>query len=89
METYGQRLGLVFQIVDDILDEVGDEALLGKSIGKDADAGKQTFANIFGIEASRRIARERTDEAVEALARFGPCAQNLKALAQYLMQRDH
>lgn len=89
LETYGQRIGLVFQIVDDLLDETGDEGLVGKSLGKDADAGKQTFARIYGIEASRHIAREKTNEAVEALARFGPRSQSLKELAQYLLLRDH
>ncbi len=88
LETYGNRIGLVFQIVDDILDEVGDESVLGKSIGKDADSGKQTFARIYGIEASCRIARKMTEEAENALSIFGPRANGLKSLAQYLLMRD-
>jgi len=88
LSAYGEKLGLVFQIVDDILDEVGDEKTLGKSVGKDADAGKQTFARIYGIEASRRIARDLTREAQDALRIFGTRASGLASLAQYLLTRD-
>ncbi len=88
LETYGSRMGLVFQIVDDILDEVGDEALIGKSVGKDADTGKQTFARIYGIEASRSIARRLTGEAEQALNVFGDRACALKRLAQNMLIRD-
>jgi geranylgeranyl diphosphate synthase type II len=88
LTAYGEKLGLVFQIVDDILDEVGDEKTLGKSVGKDADAGKQTFARIYGIEASKRIARDLTREAQDALRIFGPRASGLASLAQHLLTRD-
>jgi geranylgeranyl diphosphate synthase type II len=85
---YGDHLGLVFQIVDDILDEVGDENKLGKSIGKDKDAKKITFARLYGIDESRRIAKEKTDKAISALARFGARADRLKALATFMLDRD-
>lgn len=88
LEIYGDRLGLVFQIVDDILDEVGDAEKLGKSTGKDKDADKMTFARVYGIDASRNIAREKTAEAVTALERFGDRAVGLKSLAEYLLGRD-
>jgi geranylgeranyl diphosphate synthase type II len=88
LAAYGEKIGLVFQIVDDVLDEVGDERTLGKSIGKDADAGKQTFARIYGIEESRRIARALTADAENALRMFGPRAGSLISLAQYLLARD-
>ncbi len=88
LETYGSRLGLVFQIVDDILDEVGDETLLGKSVGKDANTGKQTFARVYGIEASRSIARRLTGEADQALNVLGERSRSLKQLAQFLLLRD-
>ena len=87
LEAYGERIGLVFQIVDDILDEVGDESLIGKSTGKDAGTGKQTFSSVYGIEASRRIAREKTAEAEDFLSVFGTRAINLKSLAKYLLLR--
>jgi geranylgeranyl diphosphate synthase type II len=88
LEAYGDRIGLVFQIVDDILDEVGDENLIGKSTGKDANTGKQTFSSVYGIEESRRIAREKTAEAEELLSVFGTRAIGLKSLAQCLLLRD-
>ena len=84
LETYGNRLGLVFQI----LDEVGDEALLGKSVGKDAHSGKQTFARAYGIEASRSIAKRLTNEAEQSVNIFGPRASALKSIARYMLMRD-
>ncbi len=88
LKTYGSCLGLVFQIVDDILDEEGDAGKLGKSTGKDKDSDKMTFARVYGIDASRRIAKEKTDEAVNALDRFGERALGLKALARAMLVRD-
>jgi geranylgeranyl diphosphate synthase type II len=88
LTTYGENIGLVFQIVDDILDEVGDAGLLGKSVGKDADTGKQTFARIYGIEESRRIAAKLTVEAEDVLCLFGTRSANLISLAEYLLNRD-
>ncbi len=88
LEAYGERIGLVFQIVDDILDEVGDESLLGKTPGKDAGSGKQTFSSAYGIETSMRIAQEKTAEAEELLSVFGSRADGLKSLARYLLMRN-
>lgn len=88
LETYGERIGLVFQIVDDILDEVGDEEKMGKTLGKDAKADKHTFASLYGIERSRELAREKTHEALAALECFGDKAEHLKELALYLKDRD-
>jgi len=86
--TYGKNLGLVFQIVDDILDEEGDEKKLGKSTGKDKDAEKMTFARVYGIRISKSIAEKKTDEAIAALERFGERAAGLKALAKYMLDRE-
>lgn len=88
LALYGGNLGFVFQIVDDILDEEGDADKLGKSTGKDRDVDKLTFARAYGVDASRRIAREKTDEAVAALARFGSRADDLAALARFMLTRD-
>jgi geranylgeranyl diphosphate synthase type II len=87
LETYGGCIGFVFQIVDDILDEVGIAEKLGKTPGKDAVSDKQTFARLYGIEGSKKIARKKTDEAVKSLWRFGPKANDLKAVAEYLLSR--
>lgn len=86
--AYGAHIGFVFQVVDDILDEVGNAETLGKSVGKDNDAGKLTFARAYGIDESRRIARERTEAAIAALSRFGERAKPLCEVAQMLVSRD-
>lgn len=88
LKKYGQCIGLVFQIIDDILDETGDKDKLGKTPGKDKDADKQTFLRLYGMEESKRIAKQKTDEAIEALSCFGERAESLKELAIYLLKRD-
>ncbi|MDO5142661.1 MAG: polyprenyl synthetase family protein [Eubacteriales bacterium] len=64
---YGEKLGLAFQIQDDILDIEGDAAALGKTVGKDARDEKSTFPALLGLEDCRALVRELTDEAVAAL----------------------
>ncbi|MDD5016933.1 MAG: polyprenyl synthetase family protein [Eubacteriales bacterium] len=88
LETYGSCICLTFQIVDDILDEMGDQTRIGKTPGKDAGADKLTFTSVYGIEKSKKIARRQTDMAVKALECFGQKAQTLSALATYLLSRD-
>ena len=67
VDEYGRHLGLAFQIVDDILDVEGDAKDLGKTAGKDAKAGKPTYPSMYGLDASRRLAAERHDDALAAL----------------------
>ncbi len=86
--TYGLELGKAFQIADDLLDVTGTAEKLGKAVAKDADAGKQTYPAAAGIEASRRAAREATDRAIAALSVFGPHADDLRALARFVIERD-
>jgi geranylgeranyl diphosphate synthase type II len=86
---YGSCLGLAFQIVDDILDVVGDEAKLGKPIGSDAGHAKATWPAVHGLEASRARAAELVAEALAAIESFGPEAEPLRALAHFVTQRDH
>ena len=69
--SYGQRMGLAFQIVDDILDVTADEKLLGKPVGSDAAEGKYTYVSAVGIEKARERASEITKQAKEYLAEFG------------------
>ena len=88
LDRYGRALGLAFQIVDDILDETGTSARLGKSAGKDRRAGKSTFPALLGLEASRRAAREQAEEAHAALAPLGPAADPLRRLADFVVARD-
>ncbi|MBI5832142.1 MAG: polyprenyl synthetase family protein [Armatimonadetes bacterium] len=85
---YGRGMGLAFQIVDDILDLVGDEAALGKPVGSDLDHEKATWPALFGIEASRAVAQELVEDALAALAEFGPEAEPLRMLARFVVERD-
>jgi len=86
---YAFRIGLVFQIVDDILDVTSTVQQLGKPIGSDADQKKTTFVTLYGIEQSQKIARALTDEACGALRPlFGEQAWFLEAIAENLLCRD-
>jgi geranylgeranyl diphosphate synthase type II len=88
LSSFGDKLGLAFQIVDDLLDLNGNSQSLGKRTGKDAGLGKLTFPGLMGIEPSRAFARRQIDEAQAALASFGERAQPLSALAHFVLQRD-
>ena len=85
----GRELGLAFQIVDDILDATSDSATLGKTVGKDARAGKATYVSVHGLEAARRIARERSEAAVAAFRRLPGDTSFLAGLALDLAARSH
>lgn len=85
---YGRCAGLAFQIVDDILDVEGDPAQLGKAAQADARKKKATYPSLFGLEESRRRARELVDEAINSLAQFGAKADPLRLVARYMIQRD-
>ncbi|MBZ2171514.1 polyprenyl synthetase family protein [Nitratidesulfovibrio sp. SRB-5] len=85
---YGAHIGAAFQIVDDILDEVGDEAEIGKPVGSDAEQGKTTYPSLLGVERSRALAHERADAAIERLSPYtGPDADFLRSLASYIVDR--
>ena len=84
---YAERIGLAFQIQDDILDVVGDEATLGKPVGSDAKSEKNTFVTLKGLDACRVLVDKLTGEAVEALSCFGPDGEGLCWLAQSLASR--
>ena len=84
---YGLKIGLGFQIADDILDVCASSEQLGKTAGKDEKAGKMTYPAVLGLEKSRQLARKLADEAVAALAPFGQKADTLRQLAIALLQR--
>jgi geranylgeranyl diphosphate synthase type II len=88
LEEYGREVGLAFQIVDDLLDVEGDEAKLGKRVGKDSGQGKWTYPGVLGVEASRQKARQAVDEALRALEPLGERAGRLRAMAVDLLERD-
>jgi geranylgeranyl diphosphate synthase type II len=86
---FGQRLGLAFQITDDLLDVRGDAAAMGKRAGKDSGRGKLTFPGILGVEESARRAESLVTSACAALAPLAPHAKGLEALAHYVLERNH
>jgi geranylgeranyl pyrophosphate synthase len=88
LSAYGRRLGLALQIMDDLLDVRGDQAAMGKRVGKDSGRGKLTFPGLLGAEESLARARDLIDEAVAALSPFGRCAHCLEALARYVVERN-
>lgn len=87
LACYGAHLGLAFQVVDDLLDVTSSTEHLGKGVGKDVEADKQTFPHCVGIEESRRIAAASTERALEVLEQFGARADDLRALARYGLER--
>lgn len=85
---YGLKMGLCFQVADDILDVTIQSEQLGKTAGKDQQQGKLTYPALVGLDESQRIAEELTIEAVDALQIFGPQADILRQLAQRLLHRN-
>jgi farnesyl diphosphate synthase/geranylgeranyl diphosphate synthase type II len=83
----GAKLGVAFQIADDVLDLTSDAATLGKRAGKDAAAGKATIPALVGVEEARRRADALSTAALDALAPFGPAAEPLRALARFVVSR--
>jgi len=84
---YGLRVGLAFQIADDILDETASSEQLGKTAGKDLKAAKCTYPAVVGLEAAKEIQEQLTSEAVAALKPFGNKADTLREFALALLQR--
>ncbi len=87
LREYGLKIGLGFQIADDILDVCGTSEQLGKTSGKDARQGKQTYPAVVGLEKSRELAEKIADEAVAALRPFGEKAEMLRRLVEALLNR--
>ena len=89
LRIFGEKAGLAFQIVDDILDMTQTSAELGKTAGKDTAAIKATWPAVYGIEQSKKDATSLIADAFAALTPFGEAATPLKSLAQYLVDRTH
>lgn len=84
---YAAEVGLVFQIVDDILDVTSTTEELGKPVGSDADNDKTTFITLYGLDGARALAKQHNDAALAALDGFGAQEDFLRLLAGELLQR--
>jgi geranylgeranyl diphosphate synthase, type II len=87
LTQFGNKIGLVFQIVDDILDVTASSETLGKTAGKDEKVKKATYPALYGIDASRQKARDLTDSALEDICTLGEGAECLRSLAQFIISR--
>jgi len=88
LTQYAEKIGLAFQIKDDILSEIGDEKTLGKPTGNDKERGKCTFVSKYGLEESKEILKKIINEAIELLDKYGDRALFLKQLAEYIQIRQ-
>ena len=88
LTIYAKRIGLAFQIKDDILSEEGNEEILGKPVGNDKKLGKCTYVSQYGLDKAKEILNKITKEAIEELNRYGEKAQFLMELANYIENRS-
>lgn len=88
LTNFGEKIGLAFQIVDDLLDVTATPEQLGKATGKDKSKGKNTYPNLLGLESSRAQARHLAIQAADAIAPLGSSGQNLRILAAFVIARE-
>ena len=89
LDVYADKLGLAFQVIDDVLDCEQDTATLGKTAGKDEEANKPTYVKLLGLEGARTQAISLAEEAKTAVATYGDAAAALLGLADYVIKRNH
>lgn len=87
--TYGQAMGLAFQVVDDVLDVTGDTAQLGKTAGKDAAANKPTYVALLGLAGARALASQLHRQALDALKPLGDAGRLLAGVADFIVVRNN
>ncbi len=86
---YAKNIGLSFQIVDDILDIVGDESKLGKNVGSDIENNKSTYPSLLGLEKSKEIANQLINDAKESINKLSDDVEFLNGLAEYIIAREY
>jgi len=87
--AYAENIGVLFQIVDDLLDQTGDTEKMGKVVGRDEELNKSTYPKLLGLEAAKKAAEEHAAQANAELDIFGEKAGDLKALVDYILKRQH
>lgn len=88
LDRFAKRVGLLFQVVDDILDCTASTATLGKTAGKDASLDKPTYVSLLGLAQAKEFANELQTQALDSLSRFGPRAERLRELSRYIAHRE-
>ncbi len=88
LTSYADKIGLAFQIKDDILSEEGNEEILGKPVGNDKELGKCTYVSEYGLQGAKEILDKITKEAIQELKEYGEKAEFLKELAIYIQNRN-
>ncbi len=89
MIIYADKIGLAFQVADDILNVEGDPEKMGKASGSDILNDKMTFPAVIGLDGSKKYAENLVNEAIEIIGGFDKAADPLKAIARYIINRDH
>lgn len=89
LTLYAEKIGLEFQIKDDILSEIGDSKIMGKPVGNDKAMNKITYVTKFGVEKAQEYLEKTTNEALRTLETYGNKAEFLKELAIYIKDRNH
>ena len=88
LDRYAKCVGLAFQVVDDILDEEGDAATLGKTAGKDKANAKPTYTSLMGLPEAKRFAEELLSDALDAISAFDSQAARLREIADFIVHRE-
>lgn len=89
LDQYASKLGLAFQVVDDILDCEQNSHILGKTAGKDQEADKPTYVKLMGLQQARSYAENLIQQALTAICHFDQRADHLRALAEFTISRNH
>ena len=87
LSDYGRKIGLAFQVADDILNVEGNPALMGKAVGTDNQREKSTYPSILGIQAAREFSKKLVREALQAIETFDKKADPLRGIARYIIER--
>jgi geranylgeranyl diphosphate synthase type II len=89
LKRYSEKVGLAFQIADDLLDVEGKSSIMGKEPGSDRRSEKATYIKVMGVKASKEMERRLIEEAIDAIRSFDQRAEPLRAIAYYIIKRRH
>lgn len=88
LRDYGRKIGLAFQVTDDLLNVEGNPELMGKAVGTDSERDKSTYPSVMGVEKTREFSKKLIQEALQTLETFDKQADPLRAIATYIIERN-